>query len=125
MTATVTDPHAILGVRKNASQKAIKRAYRQLTLKHHPDRNVGDPDAPERFRQIHEAYAALTGKRTEPDNSETEAYEVLTGVFGSILGQMVEQSVDPKSRDLAALMREGLTNAVMNPAPKGGGLNLY
>src|SRR5260370_18098464 len=51
------DPYAILGVRRGAPLSEIKRAYRKLAFTAHPD--VGDnPDA-QRFRELHEAYAAL------------------------------------------------------------------
>jgi curved DNA-binding protein len=58
--ASFKDYYATLGVAKTASQDDIKRAYRKLAVKHHPDRNPGDPDAEERFKEIGEAYAALS-----------------------------------------------------------------
>ena len=58
--ASFKDYYATLGVAKNASQDDIKRAYRKLAVKHHPDRNPGDPEAEERFKEIGEAYAALS-----------------------------------------------------------------
>jgi curved DNA-binding protein len=49
----------ILGVDKNASQKEIKRAYRQLARKFHPDKNPDDNAAEEKFKEINEAYEVL------------------------------------------------------------------
>ncbi|GAB4575546.1 MAG: DnaJ C-terminal domain-containing protein [Anaerolineae bacterium] len=53
------DYYAILGVDRNASQKEIKRAYRKLARKYHPDVNPGDKAAEERFKEINEAYEVL------------------------------------------------------------------
>ena len=53
------DYYKILGVSEKADEAAIKRAYRKLALKYHPDRNPGDPRAEERFKEISEAYGVL------------------------------------------------------------------
>jgi curved DNA-binding protein CbpA len=54
------DYYQILGVQKSADQEEIKRAYRKLALKHHPDRNPNNPTAEEKFKKISEAYAVLS-----------------------------------------------------------------
>ncbi len=54
-----TDYYKTLGVSEKADAEAIKRAYRKLALKYHPDRNPGDPRAEERFKEISEAYGVL------------------------------------------------------------------
>lgn len=53
------DLYEVLGVRPDASEEEIKRAYRRLALQHHPDRNPGNRAAEERFKEISEAYAVL------------------------------------------------------------------
>ena len=53
------DYYQILGVPRDASADAIKKAYRKLALKYHPDRNQGQPTAEERFKEINEAYEVL------------------------------------------------------------------
>ncbi len=53
------DFYEILGVSRSASEQDIKSAYRKLALKYHPDRNPGDKDAEERFKEAAEAYAVL------------------------------------------------------------------
>lgn len=53
------DYYKILGVERGADDKAIKRAYRRLAVKYHPDKNPGDRRAEERFKEINEAYEVL------------------------------------------------------------------
>jgi curved DNA-binding protein len=54
------DYYDILGVSRDAGEKEIKRAFRRLARKHHPDVNPGDPEAEERFKEINEAYEVLS-----------------------------------------------------------------
>lgn len=63
------DYYEVLGVDKNADDATIKRAYRQLAKKNHPDVNPGDKDAEERFKEINEAYQVLSNpqKRAQYD----------------------------------------------------------
>ena len=56
---TTRDYYEILGVARNASEGEIKSAYRRLALKHHPDRNQGNKEAEERFKEAAEAYSVL------------------------------------------------------------------
>jgi molecular chaperone DnaJ len=67
--ATTRDYYDVLGVRRGASQDDIKRAFRQLAMQNHPDRNPGDNAAEARFKEINEAYAVLSdpGKREQYD----------------------------------------------------------
>jgi curved DNA-binding protein len=56
------DYYKILGVSKNASESEIKKAYRKLANKYHPDKNKGDKVAEEKFKEINEAYEVLKDK---------------------------------------------------------------
>ena len=53
------DYYEVLGLKRGASQKEIKQAYRKLARKHHPDVNPGDKSAEERFKEINQAYEVL------------------------------------------------------------------
>ena len=59
------DYYEILGVERNASPEDIKSSYKDLAFKYHPDRNPGDENAEEKFKEINEAYQVLndTDKR--------------------------------------------------------------
>ncbi len=63
------DYYSILGVKSNASEEEIKKAFRNMALQYHPDRNPGDKQAEERFKQIAAAYGVLSDpiKRREFD----------------------------------------------------------
>src|SRR5262249_46374524 len=59
----------VLGVNRDADEDAIKKAYRRLAMKHHPDRNPDNPKAEELFKEAKEAYEVLT------DASKRAAYD--------------------------------------------------
>ncbi len=58
--ATKRDYYEILGVKREVEVEEIKRSYRQLALKNHPDKNPGDPEAEKRFKEAAEAYEVLS-----------------------------------------------------------------
>ena len=58
--AAKQDYYELLGVAKNADATAIKKAYRKLAKKYHPDTNAGDPTAEQKFKEVTEAYSILS-----------------------------------------------------------------
>ena len=70
------DYYKILGVQKSASDEDIKKAYRKLAMKYHPDHTKGDKAAEEKFKKISEAYAVLSDKekRKEYDTFGAEGF---------------------------------------------------
>ena len=70
------DYYKILGVSRNASKEELKKAYRKLALKYHPDKNKGDKQSEEKFKKINEAYAVLSNdeKRKQYDTFGAEGF---------------------------------------------------
>lgn len=67
-------PYHILGIRVGAPEKEIRRAYRRLAMKHHPDRNPEDPGAEDKFKKVQWAYETLLGGNTTRESHHIPAY---------------------------------------------------
>ncbi len=89
----MSDYYELLGVDQNADAKDIKSAYRKLALKYHPDKNPGNSEAEETFKQINEAYAVLSDpqKRARYDQYGSadpgvqytgDIFDIFASVFG-------------------------------------------
>src|SRR5438034_2679181 len=76
------DYYSVLGVPASATQDEIKKQYRKLAAKHHPDKNPNDPKAAERFKEISEAYQVLG------DAEKRKQYDQMRqlGAFGGFGG---------------------------------------
>ncbi|QIL86048.1 molecular chaperone DnaJ [Vibrio sp. HDW18] len=78
------DFYEVLGVGRDASERDIKKAYKRLAMKYHPDRNSGDAGAAEKFKEVKEAYEILTDgqKKAAYDQYGHAAFEQGAGGFG-------------------------------------------
>ena len=104
--STKRDYYDILGVGKSADATEIKKAYRKLAMKYHPDKNPGDKEAEEKFKEINEAYEVLSDE-TKRKNYDQFGHEGVNGqgfggaggfggqgfggfddIFGDIFGDM-------------------------------------
>ncbi len=84
MADTKRDYYEVLGVEKNASDDDIKKAYRTLARKYHPDMNPGDKTAEEKFKEVNEAYSVLSDKdkRAKYDQYGHAAFDPASGGAG-------------------------------------------
>src|SRR5687767_15809540 len=78
------DYYEVLGLSREATDDDIKKAYRKLAIKFHPDKNPGDKEAEERFKEVGEAYEALADpqKRAAYDQYGHAAFDRARGFGG-------------------------------------------
>jgi molecular chaperone DnaJ len=102
VSAEQRDYYELLGVERSASGDDLKRAYKTLAIKYHPDKNPGDQAAEEHFKRVSEAYAVLSDgdKRRRYDQFGHAAFDPARGGTGfdpsdfSAIGEMLEGFLD-------------------------------
>ena len=119
---TQKDYYQILGVSRDASADEIKKAYRKLALKYHPDKNKGNKEAEERFKEINEAYAVLS------DPEKRKQYDT----FGSAEFHKRYSEEDIFSNfDFSSIFRDlgiggdGFTRIIFSTGGRGGGASIF
>src|SRR5215207_6912158 len=80
--APTKDFYAVLGISSSASQDEIKKQYRRLAAKHHPDKNPNDAKAAERFKEISEAYHVLGDAEKRKQYDDMRRLGALGGMGG-------------------------------------------
>ncbi len=111
---TSIDYYEILCITRSASSEEVKRSYKRLAFEYHPDRNPGDREAEEKFKEINEAYQVLSDpdKRARYDSfghisSEGMFSDVdFESGFGDIFGNLFEEVFNAGSRERAERGRD-------------------
>ncbi len=107
------DYYDVLGLKKGASDADIKKAYRKLAMKYHPDRNKGDKQAEEKFKELNEAYAVLSDpeKRKQYDQFGADGFH-----------QRYSQEDIFRGTDFSSIFSEfGIGNDIFEQIFGGGG----
>src|SRR4030095_121708 len=100
MASTAKDYFAILGIKPGADPQEIKRVFKELAFQYHPDRNPHNPNAEEKFKEIAEAYAYLSGNqelleavRESPRSRKVD--QALADIYDDIFGIDITQWTPP------------------------------
>ncbi|WWP00259.1 MAG: molecular chaperone DnaJ [Candidatus Dasytiphilus stammeri] len=127
-----TDYYEILGVSKSAEERDIKKAYKRLAMKYHPDRNPGNKQAESQFKEIKKAYEILTDpqkkaaydqfghtafEQASADNegfstANTDFSDIFGDVFGDIFGGSRRKNQPAQGSDLSYKLLLSLEEAV-------------
>jgi DnaJ-class molecular chaperone len=125
----VTDPYRILGVSTSASPAEIRRSFRELALKYHPDRNKNSEESRQKFMQIVEAYRILTdntaSKQQYRNNSRGRPYAYSASDYKWISSNLSElydqlkrsQRITTDTRGHTIRYIGKATNALMRKGP--------
>ncbi|HFL8819434.1 MAG TPA: molecular chaperone DnaJ [Candidatus Azoamicus sp. OHIO2] len=125
------DYYFILGVDKSANDMEIKKAYKKLAMKYHPDRNSGDKDAEKKFKKIGEAYEVLSDPKKKEiydqyghsgfestansySNSTSHFTDIFSDIFGDIFGEHTvsdNKKYAQKGSDLLHVIKINLEDA--------------
>lgn len=112
----MNDPYKVLGVSRDADETEIKKAYRSLSKKYHPDNNPGNTAAEEVFKQVQAAYEQIMKERRE---GTSDFYGSYTGNFNGFGGQYTysndaQDSVAQNLRSANIYIQNGYFDQAMN-----------
>src|ERR1700759_3533470 len=96
MTVSKRDYYEVLSVSRDADDQTIKAAYRKLALQYHPDRNPGNHEAEEKFKEAAEAYSVLSDPQKKAAY-DTYGHQGLSGMGGVF---------DPPAMDLSDILSQ-------------------
>ncbi|CAI5742089.1 unnamed protein product [Hyaloperonospora brassicae] len=122
LSAAGNDYYEILGVTRDATSVEIKRAFRKLSLKHHPDKNPGDASAAKKFTEVASAYDVLSDKEKKAkydqygedglgqtgDGGDNDAFDIFSQFFGG--GRRRRQQEPSRGPDVVMPLRVSLAD---------------
>ena len=115
--------YSVLGVSESASEDEIKKAYRKLALKTHPDKNPGDPEAKTKFQKVNLAYKKLTEPDADDDDEDFENMDMddMMAMFAMFMGAGGMDFMDEENDMMFPGMMGGMEEELLSSLMMGMG----